>query len=94
MIDGAIVPAVELNSRNKRRAFVREAESVVEKLEVVNASFYFSIFDEHDSRSYADIYKHFHELWTETIESIRKSQKFRTIMIDVTWFSNNYKPQL
>lgn len=90
----AIVPLIQINNRADKRAYKREALSIVEDLERVNASFYFTLFDDSDPRSYQDIYTYYLDLWQQEVKRIVNTHRFKFIGIDIRWFSNQYKPEI
>lgn len=90
----AIVQLSPIHNRSEKRAFKREALSIVEDLERVNASFYYSVFDEQDTRSYQEIYTHYLQEWKTEVMRIVNTHSFKYIGIDIRWFSNQYKPEI
>jgi hypothetical protein len=89
----AVIPLIDLSQRGARRKFIREASNIVEDLEMVNASFYFELFNNESKESYLSIYKRHLDWWQETIKELVRTHKFTTCAIDRLWFANNYKPQ-
>lgn len=81
-----------MNNRSNRRKFIREAQNIVEDLELVNASFIHELFDDSNPGSYQSIYLKYLNRWQEVIAVLIKSHKFTSCAIDRMWFSNNYQP--
>lgn len=93
-MDSAIIPKGELINRSQKRLFQKEAFSVVEPLEEVNTAFLYYLFDDQEKRSYEELFRFYADLWVETIDSIAKSRRLNTILLDRTWFYNNYAPAI
>ena len=93
-MDGAIIPISYLNNRSEKRKFTKDALKVVGKLEEVNTSFLWHLFNMEDSKTYKEIYLHFLSEWNRVIDQIIKSKKITQIGIDRLFFEREYKPQL
>lgn len=90
--DAAFLPVKEIVNRRERRLFTKEALSIIEDLEKINTSFLFYLFEETDPRSYLDLYRYYSDLWIQKIDEIAKCRKLKFILLDRTWFVNNYAP--
>jgi hypothetical protein len=90
----AIVATKDLRNRQDRRKFIREAQNIVEDLELVNTSFLHELFDDKCQDDYKTIYNRWLDQWQETISILIKTHKFTSCAIDRMWFSNNYQPEV
>lgn len=90
----AIIPVKPLINRSDKRLFQKEALSVIEDLERVNASFLFYLFDDSDQRTYREIYREYSDMWIQVIDQIINTRKLKFILLDRTWFYNNYAPEI
>ena len=92
--ENAILPVKVLVNRSEKRLFEREALSVVELLEEVNTAFLYYLFDDIEKRSYEELFRFYADLWINTIDLIAKSRRLKIIVLDRTWFYNNYAPEI
>lgn len=89
ILEGAIIPRKPLINRERKRAFLNEANRVVEPLEIVNAAFIYHLFND-KTRSFNDIYVEYAEKWIKTVTDLRKKNNFQDIYIELGWFRRNY----
>jgi hypothetical protein len=93
-MDGAIIPLTQLTNRQQKRRFKKEAEKIAGKLEEVNTTFIWHLFNAADSMTYKEIYIYYLDQWKKTVESLVNSKQFTHVAIDLLFFEREYKPQL
>lgn len=91
-MDSAIVPLINLNNRQLKRQFQRDAMRIALPLEEVNTTFLYLLFDDECKASYNGLYNTYLELWLQTIDELVSTRKFPTIGIDKLWFERQYSP--
>jgi len=92
-MDGAIIPLTPLNNRAQKRKFVKEATKIAGKLEEINQSFIYHLFNS-EGFTYREIYIYFLDQWNAAVNLLVKTKKFSSVAIDVLFFEREYKPQL
>ena len=92
-MDGAIIPLTDLTNRAQKRRFVRESEKIAGKLEEVNTTFIWHLFNVADSMTYKEIYIYYLNQWTATVDALVNSKQFTHVAIDILFFEREYKPK-
>ena len=92
-MDGAIIPLTELTNRAQKRRFIKESEKIAGRLEEVNTSFIWHLFNAAESMTYKEIYTHYLDLWTKTVNELVNSKQFTHVAIDCLFFEREYKPE-
>ena len=93
IMDGAIIPLTDLTNRAQKRRFVRESEKIAGKLEEVNTTFIWHLFNAENSMTYKEIYVYYLNQWTATVDALVNSKQFTHVAIDILFFEREYKPK-
>ena len=89
----AIYPTIPLDNRLNKRKFFRQALTIAPELQQIIDEFCLAIRVYPKAYSYKEIYEIYLEKWRTAVASAQKSMK-DSVQIDVTFFSDNYKPQI
>ena len=92
-MDGAIIPISNLVNRSEKRKFLKDATKVAGKLEEINTSFLWHLFNS-EGITYKKMYLHHLRQWNDAIDAIIKNKKINNIGIDRLFFEREYKPQI
>jgi len=88
----AIFLTQPLNNSTRRKKFENEAISISNKLEEVNTSFLWHLFNSDSDMSYEAIYEHHLKWWRKMVQACYKWFKPQTCAINEYFFEDNYKP--
>jgi len=92
-MDAIIVTQPLINS-SRRKKFQNEAISISNKLEEVNTSFLWHLFNAGPEMSYEEIYNHHLSWWKKTVQACYKWFKPQTCVINELFFELNYKSEI
>lgn len=82
----------DLVNRERRREAYHEFKKIVEALSIINQHFLKDVFIEDNGIEYNAAYIEYLTEWEYVCNYIIKHEKPKYIIIDLYWFSKNYKP--
>ena len=88
----AILPTKDLMNRSEKRKFKKDAMKCVGVLERINTAFVWEVFNAPKRLTYNEIYEAYNVKWCEAIKDLIETRKIKHCLIDILWFSENYKP--
>lgn len=94
MTNTAIRTKGAILNRKQRRLYEQEVIKAEKHMADVETEFYIAVFHAPKHLTYNQIYTFFLNKWEEAVEKMRKHYKFKTIIVDAEYFSDQYKPQL
>ena len=89
----AIISIVPLSNRHLKRKFEQQALKFAPALQTIIDKFIFALWTYPDHIGYEEIYKFYHDLWYETIDSFKYSEA-DLIGINGSFFKENYQSKI
>tara|TARA_R110000796_G_scaffold106769_2_gene217286 strand:- start:129 stop:407 length:279 start_codon:yes stop_codon:yes gene_type:complete len=87
----AVIQLEPLLNRHDKRAYLKERKKVEHLLVGIEVEFEYALFHSPESITYNDLYLYFLNKWSDIIENLKSTQKFKYIGFDAWHFPRMYK---